>query len=272
MVRIRSLKSLSYSKVGLILVLIKVRPHRWSDFFCLNELLQRKNLVIYAYNYMDSAKRLGAYFFSALSHPLLILLYGLFLLIMANPYLFPHNSGKDMGLLLLIVFFSGVAIPGIAILLMMGVGMIQSIHLPDKKDRIGPLIVTSIAYLWLYLNIRTHNAIPMIYAEFVLGAIISLFIAFFINNFSKISLHGVGLGGLLMFFLKILGNNGVEYLNITLGTSHLSIHAIGFLAILISFIGISLSSRIYLKAHTNQDVFGGLIVGITGQLIAALIS
>lgn len=220
---------------------------------------------------MNSVLRFGAYILSALSHPLLMLMYGLLILMVMNPYLFPHNGSKDMGLLLIVVMSLGVVIPGIAILLMLGIGLIQSVHMPKRTDRIGPLIVTSIAYLWLYLNIRTHNAIPIPFAVFVLGALISLFVAFFINNFSKISLHAVGMGGFLLFYLRNLVVDGTEYLHIGIGEHHLSLHTILFLGFILSFIGLALSSRIYLKAHTNQDVFGGFLVGIIGQLIAMMI-
>lgn len=215
--------------------------------------------------------RFGAYVLSLVSHPLLMLLYGLLILMVMNPYLFPHSGTKDMGLLLIVVTSLGVVIPGIAILLMLGIGLIESIHMPKRTDRIGPLIVTSIAYLWLYLNIRTHSAIPIPYAVFVLGSLISLFLAFFINNFSKISLHAVGLGGFLLFYLKSLVTDGTEYLNISLASYHLSMHSILFLSFILCFTGIALSSRIYLKAHTNQDIVGGFLVGIIGQLAAMLL-
>lgn len=147
---------------------------------------------------MASIGKYSAYFFSILGHPMIMVMYMLFIYLKVNPYLFPYSNGRDLSTLILIIFFTSVLIPFIAILLMLGVGFIQSLEMKDSKERIGPLIVTAISYLWLYLNVRTHNAIPIPYANFILGALIALFIAFFINNFSKISLHGVGMGGLLM--------------------------------------------------------------------------
>lgn len=218
---------------------------------------------------MNPVLRFGAYVLSVISHPLLMLMYGLLVLMVMNPYLFPSNDALQLGLVLR-VFLYGVMFPTFSILLMLGIGLIQSIHMPNKTDRIGPLIVTCVVYLWLYLNIRTHSAVPIPFAVFVLGGLLSLFLAFFINNFSKISLHGVGMGGFLLFFLSSLVSEGTEYLNMTIGDLHLSVHSILFLCFLLSFIGMALSSRIYLKAHNNEDVIGGFLVGIIGQLLAML--
>ncbi|MBT8229221.1 MAG: hypothetical protein KJO50_03110 [Bacteroidia bacterium] len=191
-------------------------------------------------------------------------MYTLFLYVLINPYLFPYHGERDFGTIVLIVFFTSVLIPGISILLMYGTGFISSLHMKERTERIGPLIVTAIAYLWLYLNIRTHNAIPISFALFVLGALISIFFAFFINNFSKISLHGVGMGGFLSGVIYLLFKHGESYVSI----KGVMMNNILFLSLLIILTGAVLSSRLYLKAHTNQDVIGGLIVGMAGQIIA----
>jgi len=210
-----------------------------------------------------------AHFFSILFHPLLIIIYVLLLFIVINPYLFPYRNGREFGTIFLIVFFTSVVIPGVAILILYGTGLIQSIELKERTDRIGPLIITSVAYLWLFLNIRTHSAIPGLFSSFVLGAIIAIFIAFFINNFSKISLHAVGLGGLFLALLNLILTYGRTITTIQL-TQDLSftIHNILIIGIVSMIIGAVLTSRLYLKAHNIQDVYGGFLVGMISQIIA----
>ena len=133
-------------------------------------------------------------------------------------------------------------------------------------------MITSVAYLWLFLNIRTHNAIPALFSAFILGALISLALAFFINNFKKVSLHSVGVGGLLIAIFHILYTEGKTHTIIPLGNSYtLTVHSIVFMISLIIIAGAVLSSRLYLRAHQSQDVFGGLLVGIIGQLFALII-
>lgn len=154
---------------------------------------------------------------------------------------------------------------------MYGIGLIKSLSLEERTERIGPLIVAIVAYLWLFLNIRSHNAIPGLFSAFVLGALISLIIAFFINNFQKISLHAVGMGGFMIALFNILITNGRAYTSIDISDTYtLTIHSIVFMVSLLILLGAVLSSRLYLRAHNLQDVFGGVMVGVVGQLLALI--
>lgn len=198
-----------------------------------------------------------------------MVIYMLLTFAMVNPYLFPYRNGREFGTILLIVFFTAVAIPLVAIMLMYSTGLIKSVHLKERTDRIGPLMATSIAYLWLFLNIKTHNAIPLAFSAFILGAIISLFIVFFINNFSKISLHAVGVGGFLIAFIHLISTYGRPYTSLMIGADKfVSVHNVVLLCLVIIITGAVMTSRLYLKAHHPQDVIGGFLVGVVSQLAA----
>ena len=201
---------------------------------------------------------------------MLMVMYVLLLYLKVNPYLFPYSQGKELGTLSLIIFFTSVLIPAIAILLMLGVGFIKSLEMRNRTERVGPLIVIAICYIWLYLNIRTHNAIPIPYANFILGSVISLFLAFFINNFSKISLHGVGIGGLIMATLHLISSYGKRHIQLSLLGANFQMHNILIIALCLFLGGMILSSRLYLKAHTNEEIAGGCMVGVLGQVVVIL--
>lgn len=201
---------------------------------------------------------------------MLIVMYVLVLYLKVNPYLFPYSNGKELGTLSLIIFFTSVLIPAIAILLMLGVGFIKSLEMKDRTERVGPLIVVAICYIWLYLNIRTHNAIPIPYANFILGSVLALFMSFFINNFVKISLHGVGIGGLVMASCYLITTYGKGYISMDAFGSSFQLHNILILALCLLLAGIILTSRLYLKAHTNQEIMMGCMVGVLGQLLVIL--
>ena len=217
---------------------------------------------------MTKAGKYIANVVSTVFHPMLIIMYMLMCFLLVNPYLFPYRNGREFGAIVIIVFFTAVAIPFVAILLMYSTGLIKTLSMKERTDRIGPLICTSIAYLWLFLNIRTHNAIPPIFSSFVLGAIIALFLAFFINNFSKISLHALALGGFFFAFLNLILAYGRPYTMISVGELSYSIHNILFLAIVVFIIGAVLTSRLYLKAHRVEDIWGGFLVGVFSQIIS----
>lgn len=207
--------------------------------------------------------------FSILFHPLFIIIYVLGLFLIINPYLFPYRNGREFGAIFLVVFFTAVLIPMVAILLLYGTGFIRSLKMEENTERIGPLMVAAVSYLWLFLNIRTHNAIPVPFSAFVLGALISICIAFFINNFHKISLHSIGMGGLFIALCHVIVINGRAYsicqlpFNLTL-----TVHNVFLIALLIVISGVVVTSRLYLNAHNIRDVAGGLLVGIAGQIIA----
>ena len=209
-----------------------------------------------------------AYFFSIIGHPMLLIMYMLFLYLKVNPYLFPYAAGRDLMTMVLIIFFTAVLLPGIGIMLLVGVGFIKSLEMEDRMERIGPLIIISISYLWLYLNIRTHNMIPIPYSQFVLGALIAVFFAFVVNVASKVSLHAVGIGGFVLGTILLLIHHGGEYTSLYIGSQQYNIHAMMILCVVIILGGIVLTSRLYLKAHWPKDIYGGFVIGAFGQMLA----
>lgn len=216
--------------------------------------------------------RLGANIISVIFHPLFMVPYVLGLLMVINPYLFSIQDSKSKGIILLSVFFLSVFFPLFGILMLKLVGLTKSMQMNDREERIGPLIITSIFYLWLFVNIRNNPGIPEAFNAFTLGATIGIFIAFFINNFSKISLHGVGVGGLLagIFMIRFLFSYEEILLNLgPLGTFLINVDILLMASILIA--GMVCTARLYLNAHKESDLYGGFVVGIFSQLIAYII-
>lgn len=194
--------------------------------------------------------------------------YVLLILLKYNPYLFGMpKSGLD--LLLISVVMLSVFFPLVAIAMMKQLDMIDSFQMETRKERIGPLIATGIFYLWLYLNIKDNTGVSEAFSFFVLGTVIALFTAFFINNFSKISLHAVGMGGLVTGIFLIRQYFTYDAANFSLGSLGVfSVHINVILLAVILLCGLVASSRLLLKAHKSQDITGGLIVGVIAQLIA----
>jgi len=206
---------------------------------------------------------------SFLFHPLLILTYMTVLLLVINPFWFGVNRVSEKTPLLLAVFFSSFLIPGIAVLMLRFLGLVQTLELKDKKERIGPYIITAIFYLWLYINFRNDPGMPPVFTTLVLGSVIGLFLAFFINIFSKISAHAVGMGGLvgMLFILITLGRFDPVIIPLgPVGAIRTTMSAILLASILIA--GLVGSSRLLLQAHEPVDLYGGYMVGLAAQLFA----
>lgn len=206
---------------------------------------------------------------SSLFHPIFILNYVFILLFLVNPYLFGIQDATQKGLLFISVFLLSVFFPIFTIVVMKLVGFIESIEIKDRKERVMPLIITGVFYLWLFVNIRQNSIVPSAFSIFVLGATIALFVAFFINNFSKISLHTVGMGGLvaMVFIIRNYFSYNVFYFNFgPLGSYSISLDLILFFSIF--FAGLVGTSRLHLNAHRKQEVYMGYLVGILAQIIA----
>ena len=222
----------------------------------------------YLYN-MNTTARLSAKLISIIMHPMFMMTYVLLVLFKFNPYLFGLAGDKGQELFLITVVILSVFFPLIAVLMMKALNIIESLEMKSKEERVGPLIVTGIFYLWLFMNIKDNTNISEVFSFFVLGSTIALFISFFVNNFSKISLHSVGMGGLMMgiFFIRQYFTYGHAQISLgSLGVYNIHINLI--LGVVILLCGLVATSRLILEAHDTRDITGGFLVGVVAQIIA----
>lgn len=210
-----------------------------------------------------------AHLISFVFHPLIIISYILILLLIINPYLFPIQDSRAIGVLMIYVVMLTLILPGITVLLMRAMGFVGSIHLHERSERIIPLIITGGFYLWLFINISENTTIPLAFSIFVLGSTIGLFLTFFISLFTKVSLHATGAGGLVVGILLIKYYFSYEHFNLNLhgmGLYLINTDLLIFGSILVA--GLVGTSRLFLKAHSFGEVFMGYFVGIASQVIA----
>jgi len=206
---------------------------------------------------------------SLLFHPLLMLTLILLTQMWMQPNLFLGSNPQFKGILIISVFSTTFLMPGVATLLMKFMNLLPSLEMPEKSHRTGPLIVTAIFHLWIYKNLLDNPEVPLVFGAAALGAILTLFICFFINLFHKISLHAAGLGGWLSaVFICVLYYAQDQFLIVDGEEVQWSIHAGVFISFLIFITGMVTAGRLYLKAHTPQELIGGFFVGVSGQLLA----
>lgn len=214
--------------------------------------------------------RMLARIISILFHPLLIVTYMLVLLLLINPYLFGVSRVGDQAskLLILQVFLSTFFIPAFAVAMLRFMGMIESMEMKTRQERIGPYIITGIFYLWMFRNFLDNSQIPTAFTSFMLGATIGLFLAFFINIFTKISAHAVGMGGLLgmVVITLLLFSYDTFSMNLPFGVFEVSMSAVLAIAVLLA--GLVGTARLLLQAHEPMDLYGGYLVGFSAQFIA----
>ena len=214
-----------------------------------------------------------AHFFSFVGSPMLVLTYVLILMMASDPYAFKVNRIGDSQAIIFIfsIFSSTVIIPGLGILLMKPLGLVKTWTLKDRQERTGPYIVAGVFYLWLFKNLYSLGSTPHLFKVFVLGATIGLFINFFVNIFSKISVHASGMGGLVASLVLLVLNWGSSHLTLSLGSSTLQIHLMLFLVAGILLAGSVCSSRLALNAHTPGDLIRGFSGGFLSVILAWII-
>lgn len=216
-----------------------------------------------------------ANFLSVIGHPMLVLTYMLLILATVNPQQFGGTGIGDRRsiLLLLSVFITSFLLPALAVLLMKPLGFITSLQMSDKQERIGPYIATGVFYLWLYKNLASVGQAPDLFQVCVLGATIGLFLAFFINIFTKISAHAVGMGGFATMILLALKRPEWAYygLEIPCFGNVLQMSLLAVLAVVIVFAGLIGTARLALGAHVPADLYRGYVAGAAAVLLADML-
>lgn len=190
----------------------------------------------------------------------------LIILLLVNPYLFGVNNIWDNHLLIMIVFFSTFFIPAFSVVMMKFLGLVSSIQLEDRQERIIPYITTGVFYLWMFWNLYHNPDIPIAFRNCIFGATIALFIAFFINLFSKISAHAVGMGGMVGMIVITTALFSYGSFPLPGGSLQISMSLLLIVALLLT--GIVCTSRLVLNVHNLQDLYGGFLVGMVSQFLA----
>jgi len=213
--------------------------------------------------------RILAKIVSVVFHPLFLA----FTLVLAaywiDRYGYYITEPRAIGAMIIMDFFLLVIFPGISIAMLVGLKLISGITMPKREDRIIPLIITLSLYIWYYINVTNNAALPDSLRFVALGLCLAVGMSFFINNFVKISLHTVGAAGLTMALGLLLIGARKSFIDIDLSMiGEYRVSAIFTLVGCIVMCGLVGTSRLYLKAHRPQEVYGGFLVGCLAQIIA----
>ncbi len=194
---------------------------------------------------------------SYIFHPLFVTLYVTWFIAFVHPDYFAGVSTKGKIFELLKVFNIAIFYPVITVILLKALGFIKSFFLNTQQDRIIPYIASGIYFFWMYLVFKNDESVPPILTGFILGVFLSSSAALIANIYYKISMHAIGMGGMLGVFLVIMEQNTM------LMTVPISI------ALLIT--GLVCTSRLILNNHTSKEIYMGLLLGLFFQFIAAVV-
>jgi hypothetical protein len=133
----------------------------------------------------------------------------------------------------------------------------ESIQLKTQKERIIPYAATMFFSFWAWNVFRNLSYSPKLFIEFLLGVFITLMIGWMANIFYKISMHAMGVGGMLAFVIRVSmegeGSSGQ------------------YIAVAALITGLTLSARLTVSDHSNKDIYSGLLLGALAQYLATIV-
>lgn len=187
---------------------------------------------------------------SYIFHPIWMPFAGSLFYFIITPRFFPLPLIKAK---LLAIAITTLFIPIVFYFLLKNLGKAKNVFLTDVKERKWPLFFYILLIgLNLYQILDIYNY-PALYFYFV-GIMFSVLTGFFLTWFKlKVSLHMMGMGGILTFILAL----SIFY----------RINLIYTLAFLIAAIGWTASSRLAYKAHTPFELILGTFIGVIPQII-----
>lgn len=192
--------------------------------------------------------RTSSHIASYLFLPLFMPLFALFLVIRFDPYMAFFLPPVKAKLTLIVVALSTVLFPLINLFLLRKAGIISSYGLEVRRERLAPAVSTMIYFALGYFLIRKGELPPVLYSLY-LGALGSVIAASLITLKWKISMHAIGIGGVLG------GLYGVFQM-------HEFFHLPLFLIVLVAC-GWVMTARLALGVHTPAQVYAGFLLGFS---------
>jgi hypothetical protein len=185
---------------------------------------------------------------SVIFHPLFMPVYGI-AIIFSAPTLFGYLPFNVKKLLFLIVLINNVLVPLSLMPLFRYRNIISSWSFDSRRDRVIPLLITTILYSTTSFIIFRFP-IPGFLKSFFLAAFFVSLTVTVINFWWKISIHSVGAGSITALVL-ILSLKMYSPL-------------LWYLIAAIITAGLVLSSRLKLNTHNPQQVWIGFLTGYIG--------
>ncbi len=188
---------------------------------------------------------------SYLFHPLAMTTLGMLLL---------FNSGTSLSVLqpevkrlsLIVTALFTFVFPASMIIILYLTRVIHNIELHERKERVLPMALTIILYLFTFFVMRGIPQLTGGHIVFLFCPPVALFISLIVNNFMKPSIHMAGIGvvaGTILVAAFIYGAE-IQYLFI--------------LSVLVG--GIVGSARLRLGLHRPKEILAGFVIGLVSSL------
>ncbi len=191
---------------------------------------------------------------SVVLHPLWMPLLVVYLSLNYIPFVKP-SIYNNIGAIYLSIFVYSVFLPLISLFVLIKLKILNSLEIFKLRERPLPLFIT---FFWVSLGLFSLQNI-LLFVPFLnaalLGCVIIIILSSFVSLFWKISLHMLGMGGVLA---------------VLVGASVLYETRPVLIIFLIFLSGVLGSARLYENAHSSTQIYSGFIVGFLIQLVVLL--
>ena len=187
-------------------------------------------------------------------HPLFVGVMMAAYLIFVHPLYFVGFSEKEKMLKLLAVINNNVFFPLLVVALLRALGFNKSVLLKTQKERIVPYLASITFFFWTYYVFKNQPETPRVIVYMCRGMFFASSVALVLNNYSKISMHGIGVGGII----------GLMALTLVDGTLYSGIPFM--VAIFVT--GLVVTARKIVSDHQWFDIITGFLLGFLCQFVA----
>ena len=187
-------------------------------------------------------------------HPLFVGVMMAAYLIFVHPLYFVGFSEKEKMLKLLAVINNNVFFPLLVVALLRALGFNKSVLLKTQKERIVPYLASITFFFWTYYVFKNQPETPRVIVYMCRGMFFASSVALVLNNYYKISMHGIGVGGII----------GLMALTLVDGTLYSGIPFM--VAILVA--GLVVTARKIVSDHQWFDIITGFLLGFLCQFMA----
>lgn len=184
--------------------------------------------------------------FTLVFHPLFVPFYMLLILLNVNTFFAMMIPFKAKLFLTGLVFITTILLPLLIVFLLYRLKLVKSFYLESREERIYPLLAAAVFYYITYYLLKSFS-ISFIFSYYMLGSTFLTILAMIISFYRKISLHMIGIGGMVGLLMGLS-------LNLSLDLTWFVIAAI----ILGGFLGFA---RIQSNSHKPSEIYSGFLVG-----------
>ncbi|MCU0387288.1 MAG: hypothetical protein MUE71_01620 [Chitinophagaceae bacterium] len=160
--------------------------------------------------------------------------------------------------LFVMVLINTILFPALIAFLLWRLGFTRGLQLETQRERIFPLVANIIFYFWAWNVARNLDNVPVPLVQWLMGIFLCSSAAMFMNIFMKISLHTIGMGGLVAFSFLMMAND--------------PFWPSGILSAALILAGLTGTARLLREAHNPSEVYAGYFAGalcvVAGWFIA----